>query len=194
MPIIVKEQSAPSIEPGTYPARCFRVVDAGTQPQEGAFEEKHKLIISWELPDERIMVDGVDMPLGVSRIYTFSLGKKANLRKDLEAWRGRPFTQEELAGFDIAKVLGTACQLSIVHTQTGKTAVGAVTGLSKGMLVKPPQNPLVEYSIQSGPNELHASLPEWIRKMCNNCVEWSKVPANEPHLPDINSGDESIPF
>ena len=33
--------------------------------------------------------------------YKNSLHEKAGLRKDLEAWRGRRFTDAELAGFDL---------------------------------------------------------------------------------------------
>src|SRR6185369_175718 len=62
---------------------------------------------------------------------------KAKLRKDLEAWRGRIFTFDELAGFDLESVIDVPCLLSVVHRQGSKGGkfanVGAVMKLPKGM-------------------------------------------------------------
>jgi len=39
--------------------------------------------------------------LMISKRYTMSLGEQSTLRKDLESWRGKKFTPEELQGFDL---------------------------------------------------------------------------------------------
>jgi hypothetical protein len=193
MPIILKEQSEVQISPGTYIARCFRIVDAGTQPSE-MYGEKRKLIISWELPTERIQLDGVDMPLSIGRIYSFSLNSKANLRKDLEAWRGRPFTKDELAGFELAKVLGTACQVNVTLNDKGKAVVSGIVGVPKGIQVPEMHNPKLEYSFEEGKNAAFATLPEWIQKFVSGCVEWTTPHPTEPHVPEPNEEDEDVPF
>ncbi|GEM_PF-4521665 len=56
------------------------------------------------------------------------------LRRDLENWRGRPFTREELRGFDLFKVLGTACQLMVTHTSQGEETYANVTAVQPDCL------------------------------------------------------------
>src|ERR1700685_4504260 len=87
---------------GTHMARCVRVIDIGTQRGEyqGKVNIRRQCIIAWELPTELMSEgDSAGKPFIVSRFYTASLGKKANLRADLQNWRGREFTEEELSGF-----------------------------------------------------------------------------------------------
>jgi len=193
MPIILKEQSEAQISPGTYIARCFRIVDAGTQPDTG-FGEKRKLVVSWELPTERIQVDGADMPMGMSKIYTLSLNSKATLRKDLEAWRGRTFTKDELAGFELAKVLGTACQLTIVHSDNGKAVVRGIAGIPKGTQVPEVQNDKVEYSFEEGKDSTFASLPEWLQKFVASCTEWTSPSPTEHRPVEVPDDHGDVPF
>lgn len=47
--------------------------------------------------------------------YTLSLHEKSKLRPMLEAWRGRKFTNEELEGFDLERLLGANCQVQVCH-------------------------------------------------------------------------------
>jgi hypothetical protein len=49
--------------------------------------------------------------------YTLSLHEKANLRRELETWRGKKFTAEEGEGFDLEKLLGANCQLQVIHNE-----------------------------------------------------------------------------
>lgn len=108
---------------GTYIGRCFKIVDMGTQTSTGNFgtKEQHKVMVTWELLDnEAKMEDG--RPFSVTQFYTVSLHEKSKLRSDLEAWRGKKFTVEELAGFDLGNVLGSYCMIQVVHDETGKYA------------------------------------------------------------------------
>lgn len=122
---------------GTHIATCYRVIDLGTQKQEwqGQAKELRKVLISWELPEET-MEDG--KPFTVSKRYTLSSHEKSTLRKDLEAWRGKAFTEADFGegGFDIASIIGKACLLSIVHSEKeGKTYsnIASLSRLTKGM-------------------------------------------------------------
>ena len=70
--------------------------------------------------------------------YTLSLHENAALRRDLQSWRGRAFTETELAGFDLKTVLGVPCMITLVHSPDGKYAnIQAVAGLPKGMEAPP---------------------------------------------------------
>jgi hypothetical protein len=111
MPIVVKN-TGQDFEPapaGPHAARCIDVADLGLV--EGQYGTKLKVRIYWVIDEERD--DG--KPFLVTRTYTQSLNEKASLRLDLESWRGRPFSEKELEGFDLEKLLGVAAFLSIVH-------------------------------------------------------------------------------
>lgn len=128
---------------GTHFAVCDQVVDLGKQrivSQMYGESIKHQVYIRWQIPAERVEweVDGAkkEGPAVIGKTYTVSLGDKANLRKDLQAWRGKPFTPDELRGFDIAKLLGVPATITVTHTEKdGKTYanVASLGGIPKGM-------------------------------------------------------------
>jgi len=110
---------------GLFLAVACDVVDLGMV--DDGFGMKHKVEIWWQL-DERNPETGARFT--VRKRYTNSLHEKASLRKDLEMWRGRKFTPEELRGFDLEKLIGVPCQIQTVHkvTDDGKVFcnIGAV--------------------------------------------------------------------
>lgn len=192
--IILKETPAAQVPAGTFVAICHRIADIGTQPDTG-YGEKRKIVINWELPHERIQYDGAEKPMSISKIYACSLNKKATLRKHLSSWRGRDFTAEELKHFELKNVLGKACQISVVHNDEGRANVEGVFAMPKGQQANPAENPLVEYSIDDGKNKTYEALPEWLRKMCDACLEWNggvKEPEDEALPAELPP--EDVPF
>ena len=124
---------------GAYIGRCFSLVDLGTQLTTGQYGEKlqHKIRIAWELfgEDENgqpltIDVDGKEMPMTISKGYTVSLHEKSSLRKDLAAWRGRDFTDEEAKAFDVSKLLGAYCMVNVTTSETNGKTYSNVAGLT----------------------------------------------------------------
>lgn len=216
MPIVVTAgPSGAKSEPvpaGTHHAICYGVVDLGTQVSE-KFGPKRKLALLWEIPDERITVQGKDLPRGISKRFTASLNEKGNLRKALEGWRGRPFTKEELAGFDLSNVLGKNCLLTVIHA-TGPRGtfaeIAGVVALPKGMPVRRPENELTNFSVidaiaaarKAGQKDViwPESLPQWISDVCSKSTEYTEfagqvafVPAPEP-APEPEPIGEDVPF
>ncbi len=117
---------------GLWAAVCVDVVDLGILKSEyqGKTRSVHKCRIAWEISEK--MED--DRPFIVGKRYTLSLHAKATLHADLKAWRGKPFTKEELEGFDLEKVIGAPCQLMIVHEEKDGTTyanIKAITRVSK---------------------------------------------------------------
>jgi hypothetical protein len=110
---------------GLWAAVCVDVVDLGMV--DGQWGEKHKCRIVWELSAK--MDDG--RPFTAQKQYTVSLNEKASLYKDLKSWRGKPFTPEELAGFDVEKVLGAPCQLVITQEEKDGSVYGNITAVMK---------------------------------------------------------------
>lgn len=132
MSLLAKESNSTmeyeTVPAGVYTALCYRVIDLGTQSTEfaGETKEAHQVMVSWELFGEGArMTDG--RPFSVHKRYKLSLHEKASLRKDLEAWRGKKFTADELNGFDVKNVLGTACTMQVMVSDDGKYAnVGTI--------------------------------------------------------------------
>src|SRR4029453_10581966 len=96
---------------GLHTACCVDVVNLGIVA--GAYGAKHKVRIVWQL-------DAIDEEHGrrfdVARAYTLSLHERAALRKDLESWRGKKFTDQELdGGFDLEKLIGVPAQGQGTH-------------------------------------------------------------------------------
>ena len=127
------------VPPGAYIGRCFKLVDLGTQKIEFQGESKlqHKLSIGWEIfgEDEKgdpltIDVEGKQMPLTISKSYTVSLHEKSGLRRDLAAWRGKDFTDDEAKGFDVSKLIGAYCMVNCTHSDSNGKTYTNVAGLT----------------------------------------------------------------
>lgn len=164
---------------GSHIARCIAVVSLGTQPSD-LYPAAYKVLITWEVPDEPVLINNERVPMTISKEYTLSLGKKANLRKDLEGWRGREFTAAELQGVAVEKVLDQVCMLSVVHKQSSKgSTYAAITSISrppKGIQCGARYHELVHYEIEQGKDDTYRKLPEFIRKKIDQCEEIAHPP------------------
>jgi hypothetical protein len=139
------------VPPGVYVARCFSLIDMGTQLSDGQYgqKEQHKIRIGFEVFGEddqgaplTVVLDGKEMPLTINKTYTLSLHEKAGLRKDLAAWRGRDFTDEEAKGFDISKLLNVYCMLNVTTSENnGKTYtnIAGITPLPQALKSAKPE-------------------------------------------------------
>ena len=169
---------------GQYVARCYKLIDMGTQTTTGQFgtKEQHKIMVSWELFDDDVkMEDG--RPFSVSQFYTVSLHEKAKLRADLESWRGRKFTVEELEGFDISSVLGAYCMIQVVHSEDGKYANVQTIMAYKGDKPKP-VNPDVLFDIDNPDMDVFNSLSDNMKAKIMGAPEWQDRPKkNEEEAP-----------
>lgn len=143
MPIIATGGDAKSYAPapeGVHQAVCADVIDLGmvlssfVDDKTGQPKQQHKVNVVWQIGDKRD--DGKRHQL--YKRYTLSLHEKAALRHDLESWRGKAFTFDELAGFDVEKLIGANCLINVQHrkskdgTRTYANVV-AVMPLVKGM-------------------------------------------------------------
>lgn len=163
---------------GTHPARCVTIIDIGTQKSEyqGQANIRRQCIIGWELPNE-LMTEGdyAGKPFKVSKFYTASLSEKANLRKDLANWRGRDFTEQELAGFDSKNILGKCCMLSLTANDKNKIRVTGVMALPKGMKVPDQVNPTLFFSLDEYDPAVFEKLSDGYKKLIMASPEYQAV-------------------
>jgi len=195
--------------PGAHLARCYRIVDIGTQKTEymGAVKHLHKVTFSWEIHavdddnNKLLMDDG--RPFSIFKSYTLSWSEKANLRLDLQSWRGKPFSQEELRRFDLKNVLGAWCMLNIIERagKDGKTYsnVGGVTpvpamikqgGLPEGV------NKLELFNLQNPDMKMFETFSQGLKAKIEASPEWQKMRNQVPGIPQtpIEESDDDMPF
>lgn len=199
MGLIAKDKGGGDFTPipeDLHLAVCYGIWDIGTQFSERYGRSVHKVVIVWELPSCRgeFERDGQmkNLPRAISKRYRISLHKKSDLRKDLESWRGRKFTEEELKGFDLHRLLGASCQIQVLHNNVdGKTYanIAAITKAPTGTKLVP-ENPLKFFSFEEG-GQIPEGTPEWIKDLIRQSEEFSGAGIHEEN--DVSS-DSDIPF
>lgn len=181
MAIIVKQECVDfeSVPVGTHGAVCVGVFDIGTQ--RGQYQGKptltHQIIVAFEIDELITRGEYAGKRFMMSKWYTLSLHEKANLRKDLESWRSKPFSESELAGFDVEKVIGVPCLLTIAATENDKRKITAISPLPKGMIAITQSEPLTQKYL------------DFIAAQRNKSVE----AGGSPHA-IMSATDDDLPF
>ena len=198
------------IEQGNYVARCYQMIEIGTVKEEfkGEVKELPKVRIGWELPTELKVHDEAkgEQPLVISAEYTVSMGDKANLRKVLESWRGRAFTEDEAKAFDITKLLGVPCMLNIIHkpSKDGSKVYANIASASPlPKIVECPKqiNPTFVLSYDNFDVNKYESLPDFIKDKMKATPEYGLAVSNMLHheggtseQPDHIGEADDLPF
>lgn len=170
MSMIVKSEGNSEIkqlDPGVYTGIASALIDLGIQENTMFGKKQRKVMIVWNIVGETVVVNDEEMPRVMSKEYTMSLGEKSTLRKDLEAWRGRPFSTDELNGFDLTNILNVPCQLQINQQEkNGKTfvSIAAIMAIPKGMKVEEIDNAYFFDTYDSNTWENYDKIPNWIKE------------------------------
>lgn len=203
MSLIAKDKGGGDFKPvpaGTHIAICTLIADMGVQPA-GKFKPRSQVFIRWELPGEVISWkdgDGKEHtgPMVIGKKYTMSLSEKANLRADLESWRGKMFSEQELAGFNITNILGKACMLGVTHNTVGTKTyanIAAVMGLPKGTQAPSASVIPMAYDIDNHDAGIFAKLPNWLQEAISTRVKSDTATTVGSNGVD-NDFDDDIPF
>ena len=186
------------LDAGSHAAVCTQIIGIG--PQETPWGAKEKLKIRFEVPAERVEweVDGEkhEGPMTIWATYTASLSEKANLRQDLESWRGRPFSPDELKGFELDALLGKPVMLSVIHRAVEGKTYANITSLSKipkGMEIPKAEGDLISFNPRNHTPEAYAALPEWLRDRVDAGLAAIKAGESAP-APVADFQDDDIPF
>jgi hypothetical protein len=176
--IVSASKSYEKCSTGLQQAVCVFVNDIGTQVSEynGKRKELPKIIISWELKETMKEGDFAGKRFMIHKYYTKSLFDKANLTKDLENWRGKKFSQEELNGFDLDNLIGANCYLNIITTDKDKRQVSAVLPLPKEIEKLIPEQTAMSEGMQ-----------KWINGEREKSLEM------QPDRAHVDTSDNSLP-
>ena len=204
------------VSEGTHIAICNLVADLGMQ--DGIFGLKHQIYIRWEVPSERVSYQdeqGNDKEgaKNIGKTYGFSMHEKSNLRLHLESWRGKSFTDADLmddqgnALYDVTKVIGLPCQISVAKNEKGTSQIKSVMGLPKGFPLPKIEGATIVYDSDNTAN--FTKLPEWMQKKISEADDLTpsvsdKVSDSAGHVnqkipmgtapPLIDEFDSDIPF
>lgn len=185
---------------GTHVARCIRIIDIGTQPagewQGKITPARNQVIVMWELPGEMMDADdqGNCKPYIVSRFYTNSLYEKSALYGDLVSWRGRDFTPDEKAGFDLQNILNAPCLVTVTHNEAGKAKVTGVAKLVKGMDCPPAYNDVWSFWIEEWDEARFSAMSDGIKKLITGSAEFKAMATGAKPAAQQSDADDSIPF
>lgn len=193
---------------GNHVATCYRFIDLGTQlvDYKGESKTQRKVLVSWELSNEKLTKgEYAGQPFTMGKKYTWSMSDKATLRKDLESWRNRAFTDADFKGpnrFNIRNIVGASCLLSIVHEEReGKTYanIKAIASLPKGMEKPKAINPPIYFALDREffDNSVLDGLSEKLKDTIKVSPEYREIvegvspPQQRPASIDLN---DEIPF
>lgn len=183
---------------GTYVARCYSMIHIGTVEENIMGESKwlNKVRISWELPTEtKVFKDeNGEQPYVISKEFTLSMNEKANLRKFLEGWRGKGFSEDEAKAFDITALLGKPCMLSVIHKTSKKgnifAEISSCSALPKGLVCPDQINEMLELNYTDNwSTREYSKLPQFIKDKMSQSKEFKSI--MNPEVIDMsNTSDE----
>lgn len=207
MPIIAqnKEGNFEIVPAGNHLARCFSMVEIGTNIDPFYQKPRTTVRVTWELPLEKKVFkpENGEQPFNISKEYTLSMNEKANLRRDLESWRGKGFTDKEAEAFDISKLLTVPCMLNVIHKKNDKgkeyAFVAGITPVPKGMTCPAQINETFVLSYSEWDDSKFKALPEWLRERMEQTKEFKAIlegslPGVEDEPVTQDQGNDDLPF
>jgi hypothetical protein len=206
MSLIAKDSGEGSftpVPPGMHLARCYRIVDLGTQKSEyqGQIKYLQKVMIQFEVHGEddrgKALLTNKGEPMSISKNYTLSLAEKATLRKDLQAWRGRDFTPEELRGFELKNILGAWAMISVAKSvgnngkeYTNIMSVNPVPVAIKKAGLPEGHNATAMFAISNPDMELFETFSNGLRDKIKASPEWQAREGEDYARGEQQSGAE----
>lgn len=192
----------PPLPIDTYMGVCIAVVDLGEQYQQYDKQKQGKYVnecmFIFEIPGERIQIDGEDKPRWVNRRVNQSLYSTSALYGILESWRGHPLTeQEKVSGVDLTALNGKPAMLSVTikEGKDGKER-NVITGISKfpkGITPPQPESELLIFDIDEPDMETFNKLPKWIQNIIEKSTQFARNPPTENvEFSDITENQDDV--
>jgi hypothetical protein len=208
MKIIASSTGGSNYEPvpaGTYIARCYSMVHIGTvmETYQGDSKLQNKVRLTWELPLElkQFKEDEPERPFTLGKEFTLSLNEKATLRKFLESWRGKAFTEDEAKEFDITVLLGKPCMLNVIHKTSQKNGkvyaeIASVSPLMKGVSCPDQINDTFIFGYDPFEQWRFDTLPDYLKEKVRSSIEYQAImtPGHTQAAPAPEETPDDLPF
>ena len=194
----IKDRAKPKVPPveaGVYMAVCIGFVDLGEQYSEKFKNYSYKGMYIWELPGETIEIDGEQKPRQLSKEFTISASNKSNLRKFIETWNSRTYSDEDFMEFDVFEQVGKPCQLNVVLNETKEYAnVDNLMPIPKGFPAPTTATEHIKWDMDAWNDDVFAKLPEWIQEKIKKSTQYQKQHAPETEIKVDTATGEVCPI
>ncbi len=197
---------------GMHLARCYKIVDLGTQPKstKDGLKYQRTIMINFEVhgegADGKPLVTSRGEPMSIAQDYNLTLNEKATLSKHLEGWRGATFSKHEReGGFDIKKILGVWAMINVtasVSQKNGKTyhnisGLMPVPKMIKDAGLPEGFNKLGFFSMEDEKMDMDVfnTVSQYNQTRIKQSPEWSLMHGAQPAgAPAEDYDDDQIPF
>lgn len=194
----VKDRAKPKIppvEPGVYIAVCVYSIDLGEQLCEYKDKSKsynNQVQLGFELIGETVEIDGKQEPRTLSRTLNFTRSQNGGLRKFVQSWLGKTFSDDAFAEFDTNDLVGLPAQLSVILNESGEYAnIDTIMQLPKGMPAPQATLPLIRFDLEPWNADAFEQLPDWAKEKVKKSTQYQKlhVPTDSVDV-NVNGGQE----
>jgi hypothetical protein len=185
---------------GIQPARCYAIIDLGTQP--GSFKGQPtdpslQIMFLWELtkfmnvPEDKTKKP---WPCTIKQQYAFSAGAKAKFPDVLKAW-GKLSKRPEKIGVQLLKnYLGAPCMITVEHSEDGQWANVGSKGrgvspfMKENFAVPELHNKPIFFNMDEFSWDKFKELPEFVQKIVRNSLEFPSIASKNPEPVSQSTG------
>ena len=161
------DSSSELIPPGVHKARCISVVDLGTHKIKKYGIWIHKMMLGLEMPEVK-KSDGECFTIEI--VCTLSMHPKSRLRRHIELWRSKVFTDQEAEEFDIFELLGVTAIINVI-INNGYTKISSLI-LLKSSECPERINDLIGFSLSEFDEKVFESLPKILQNKSKESNEY----------------------
>ena len=196
----IKDRAKPKVPPveaGVYMAVCIGFIDLGEQYSEKFKNYSNTGMYVWELPSDTIDIDGEVKPRQLSKEFAISGSSKSNLRKFIESWNSKSYSDEEFMEFDLFEQIGKPCQLNVVLNETKEYAnVDNLMPIPKGFPAPATDTKYIYWDMGNWDEAVFNELPEWIQEKIKKSTEYQKehAPNTTVEVKAAPASEEACPI
>jgi len=173
-----------TVPAGIYLARCYRIIDVGTQRTEhmGRIKYLPEVMMEFEVhghdDNGQPLINADGRPHSIDKSFILTLSEESSLRKDLKTWRGKDFTDQELKTFQIKKFLGAWAMISVVHLESKGATCAEIASILpvpaniKKLGLPAAINPTQMYTIEEDNKKTFDSLSDSVKSRIMESAEW----------------------
>ena len=171
MPLYGKVDDSPKLMlPGEHKARCISVVDLGTHKMKKYGIWLHKMMLELEMPEVK-KPDGECFTVEI--VCTLSMHPKSRLRRHIELWRSKVFTDQEAEEYDIFNLLDVPAIINVT-INNGKMFARNIMPLKKSEC---PEriNDLSAFSLSAFDQKVFESLSKRLQSRIKESREYNDM-------------------
>jgi hypothetical protein len=126
-----------------------------------------------------------------------TLNKQSALRTDLEGWRGRSLTPDELKSFDLPSMVDIPCQVVVGYREKDgviRAEIRSLSALPKGVQAAPAKSETLIFDMDTRDESVLAELPDWLVDFIHRAEEWQAPKPPKKPEPSDGGGNDDVPW